>query len=178
MCSFCDRGYDGSTTREIAARAHVNEVTLFRHFGTKEELFREVLRCHSPLRIVSAEEGIHFSGDLRADLRALAKTYLDVGLPMSGIIRLFVREAGRTPELQALAEEIPLTLRRHLASYLRQHAEKPTADLEIVAHLFYAVLFHSVLRHGEECHDLDPYVVGQALADLIASALHSDSSSI
>src|SRR5947209_7004832 len=36
VCS--ERGLHGATTREIAEVAGVNEVTLFRHFGSKEKL--------------------------------------------------------------------------------------------------------------------------------------------
>lgn len=35
---FAEEGFRGATTRKIAARAGVNEVTLFRHFAGKEEL--------------------------------------------------------------------------------------------------------------------------------------------
>lgn len=35
---FAEEGFRGATTRKIAARARVNEVTLFRHFASKEEL--------------------------------------------------------------------------------------------------------------------------------------------
>jgi len=44
---FSKRGYLGAPTREIAKLAGVNEVTLFRHFGSKEALFEEVLRQYS-----------------------------------------------------------------------------------------------------------------------------------
>ena len=37
-------GIQGATTREIARRAGVNEVTLFRHFKSKEQLLRAVLQ--------------------------------------------------------------------------------------------------------------------------------------
>lgn len=40
---FGEKGYKGVTTREIARIAGINEVTLFRHFGTKENLFDAVL---------------------------------------------------------------------------------------------------------------------------------------
>ncbi|HEX5385906.1 MAG TPA: helix-turn-helix domain-containing protein [Gemmatimonadales bacterium] len=40
---FAEAGYHGTTTRRIAQEAEVNEVTLFRHFGTKEALIREAL---------------------------------------------------------------------------------------------------------------------------------------
>ncbi|ODQ90953.1 TetR family transcriptional regulator [Mycolicibacterium flavescens] len=36
---FTDLGYRATTTKEIAARAQVAELTLFRHFGSKVEVF-------------------------------------------------------------------------------------------------------------------------------------------
>ncbi len=41
---FSEKGYLGATTRKIAEAAGVTEITLFRHFGSKEKLFEEVLR--------------------------------------------------------------------------------------------------------------------------------------
>ncbi|MDA8098031.1 MAG: TetR/AcrR family transcriptional regulator [Nitrospiraceae bacterium] len=38
-----EKGYLGATTREIASRAGVTELTLFRHFGSKERLFEALL---------------------------------------------------------------------------------------------------------------------------------------
>ncbi|HEY5220127.1 MAG TPA: helix-turn-helix domain-containing protein [Gemmatimonadaceae bacterium] len=40
-------GYRGSTTRLIANEAGVNEVTLFRTFGTKDSLFKQLSRGHA-----------------------------------------------------------------------------------------------------------------------------------
>ena len=41
------KGYLGTTTREIAGEAGVTEVTLFRHFGSKERLFEEMLKRYT-----------------------------------------------------------------------------------------------------------------------------------
>ncbi len=40
---FAEKGYKGATTRGIAAKAGVNDSTLFRKFKTKENLFNQVL---------------------------------------------------------------------------------------------------------------------------------------
>ena len=40
---FSEKGFNGATTRTIAKKAGVNEVTLFRHFGTKDSLFDAVI---------------------------------------------------------------------------------------------------------------------------------------
>jgi len=42
---FADHGWRGTTTRRIAEAAGVNEVTLFRHFGSKEALLGEAIRA-------------------------------------------------------------------------------------------------------------------------------------
>ena len=40
---FSQKGFSGSTTKEIAAKARVNEALLFRHFGGKEALYEAVI---------------------------------------------------------------------------------------------------------------------------------------
>jgi AcrR family transcriptional regulator len=40
---FAEKGYAATSTKEIAARARVTEAMVFRHFGSKASLFREVV---------------------------------------------------------------------------------------------------------------------------------------
>lgn len=40
---FAERGYRGTSTRDIAEKAGVTEVMIFRHFGTKANLFHEAV---------------------------------------------------------------------------------------------------------------------------------------
>jgi AcrR family transcriptional regulator len=44
---YSQHGFRGATTRLIAQEADVNEVTLFRTFGSKEALIEEAIRCHA-----------------------------------------------------------------------------------------------------------------------------------
>lgn len=44
---FSKKGYIGATTREIAEKAGVAEVTLFRHFPSKAVLFEEMINTYS-----------------------------------------------------------------------------------------------------------------------------------
>ncbi|MEM2265151.1 MAG: helix-turn-helix domain-containing protein [Nitrososphaerota archaeon] len=50
---FSEKGYLGATTKEIAKRAGVSELTLFRHFKSKENLFTAVLNRYSFLNLES-----------------------------------------------------------------------------------------------------------------------------
>ena len=47
---FARRGFQGTTTRQIAERARVNEAIIFRHFPTKEDLYWAVIehKCQRP----------------------------------------------------------------------------------------------------------------------------------
>lgn len=42
---YSETGFRGATTRRIAERAGVNEVTLFRHFGSKTRLLHQAIHC-------------------------------------------------------------------------------------------------------------------------------------
>ncbi len=59
---FAEAGYHGATTRRIAQEADLNEVTVFRHFGSKDALIREALqvvaRERRPLLDVTAPDPI------------------------------------------------------------------------------------------------------------------------
>ncbi len=58
---FSQRGFRGTTTKEIAHAVGVSEAIIFRHFATKEELYRAIIDhvaceggmtnpCHKPQR--------------------------------------------------------------------------------------------------------------------------------
>ncbi len=63
-----EKGYLGATTREIALEAGVTELTLFRHFGSKERLFEELLKSHTFLpmlkELLPELEGLSFEDAL------------------------------------------------------------------------------------------------------------------
>lgn len=46
---YCECGFRGATTRRIADEAGVNEVTLFRIFGSKSRLLAEAIGCLDPM---------------------------------------------------------------------------------------------------------------------------------
>jgi AcrR family transcriptional regulator len=64
-------GTRGTTTREVAERAGVNEATLFRHFGNKSALLRAMREEACPLAAFECVLA-SLTGDLRRDLRTIA----------------------------------------------------------------------------------------------------------
>ncbi|HSP47892.1 MAG TPA: helix-turn-helix domain-containing protein [Clostridiaceae bacterium] len=70
MSVFVEKGFKGTTTSEIAATAEVSEVTLFRYFSSKQEIFFEGIR---PIMTETLEETIGTSKHLESpeQLKAL-----------------------------------------------------------------------------------------------------------
>ena len=64
------RGIRGATTREIARRAGVHEVTLFRHFKSKEQLLRTILK-----RGLAAKAAVLEENSKKEDLRERMEKY-------------------------------------------------------------------------------------------------------
>lgn len=59
---FARKGFGGTTTKEIAAAAGVTEAIIFRHFATKQDLYKAILdaRCNSPEAQAWLSEANHF----------------------------------------------------------------------------------------------------------------------
>jgi AcrR family transcriptional regulator len=64
-------GTRGTTTREVADRAGVNEATLFRHFGNKHALLQAMREEACPMAVFETLLA-SLSGDITEDLRAIA----------------------------------------------------------------------------------------------------------
>jgi AcrR family transcriptional regulator len=77
---FAKKGFRGTTTRDLAAQAEVNEAIIFRHFSTKEELYRAILeekmRQGQTSRVEELKQ-LAQSGDDLQFLEALGHTFLD-----------------------------------------------------------------------------------------------------
>ncbi|NLC65459.1 MAG: TetR/AcrR family transcriptional regulator [Clostridium sp.] len=58
---FVEKGYNGATTQEIAKSADVSEVTLFRYFASKEEIF---MKSVDPIIIDTLKDSITASDKL------------------------------------------------------------------------------------------------------------------
>ncbi len=142
---FAARGYQGSTTRTIAARAGVSEVTLFRHFPGKLGLFKAVLAAYSTLRLFTQEFKDELTWDLRTDLRKIADRFCAMLEHSTEAMVVSVSEAFRLPEVRTLVAEPPRRQRAFLAEYLTEQARRGNCreltDPATAAQAFLAIFF-------------------------------------
>jgi AcrR family transcriptional regulator len=149
---FARDGIAGSTTREIAREAGVNEITLFRHFQTKERLIAAVIGQNFGQRAVAAQSPAPTdTGDLRTDLAQHARCYellLQDNLPL---IRTMIGEIHHHGDHERqVFKAIFRPLREALVACLKQAIAQgrvhPGADAEMLADLFNGMIFTGVLR--------------------------------
>jgi AcrR family transcriptional regulator len=120
---FAEKGYARATTRVLAEAAEVNEVTLFRHFGSKEGLFAAVLAEFGGLAI-SADMQSRLSGDYRQDLLAMGQMLMRVFAERGDAMRLMLCEATHFPELREMMAENPRQLRMMLAAFFQRQIDQ------------------------------------------------------
>jgi AcrR family transcriptional regulator len=94
---FAQRGYEATTTLEIARLAGVNEATLYRRYGSKPNLIGEALHhclAQSPFAKLRA------SDDTKADLLAIVTAYQETFQAFGGAVMTLMIELSRNEELQ------------------------------------------------------------------------------
>lgn len=114
-------GLKGATTRLIAQRAGVNEVTLFRRYGNKTALIKAaVLSRASALR----QQGVQYTGHLEEDLILLTAEYQRVMAGFGPFIRVMITEFPRHPELQEVLESGPQQLFQDIAALMMRYQQQ------------------------------------------------------
>jgi AcrR family transcriptional regulator len=145
MRVFSEAGWRGATTRRIAQLAGVNEVTLFRHFGSKESLIHEAMRCGNQGVATSTlpDEPV----DPVEELATWSQVHYDTMVQCRSFIRRTIGEHEEHPEVGHTATRGSVEAARGLASY-----------------------FHKLQQSGRASADVDPWVA----VNLLVGALFLD----
>jgi AcrR family transcriptional regulator len=125
---FEEAGSRGATTRRIATEAGVNEITLFRHFGSKSALIGEALAAAS-------REQVHTGlpaepRDPEAELMAWSHAgYAHLRLH-AAMIRTTLGELAEAPDAVQCVAGPPVRVHTELLQYLRRLRERGMAEGE------------------------------------------------
>lgn len=149
---FATEGIAGATTREIARRADVNELTLFRHFQNKEQLLKAVVHYITALQAEALEHQDEWTQDLRIDLLYYGTIYSNHLEQYEALVRMFIGEAKRHPEEAIrITQEAMMPLRDKLIAYLQNAVTRgvvhPDIDLAMAIDMFTGMLLAGMLRH-------------------------------
>ena len=190
---FAERGFHRTTMRDIAERADVNLAAAHYHYGSKKELYLEVLRAQfAQLRESLARRGAAAAeaelarlprAELVALLRARCEVLLEtmIGPPPSLHANLMVREMADPSEaLPVIVEELIRPMRHVMEIVIRRLEPSLTPAaverclLGIVGQIvFYRFMRPAVLRMMERddypprlAHDLAGHITQFALGGM------------
>jgi TetR/AcrR family transcriptional repressor of mexJK operon len=118
---FIELGFGKTTMQIVASRAGASKETLYRHFGSKEGLFSDVVRARSERVYGELQREIGRQGDPREVLEHFGFNLLQMLInddPLY-LFRILLSEVQRTPELgRIFFEQCPNQLLKDLANYL------------------------------------------------------------
>ena len=143
---FSEQGFRGATTKAIAAKAGVNESTLFRNFSSKENLLTTLVERETDLREALANLPTPASGDPVFDLTEIA---LYIAGQMKGRIqmaKIVISEAGRI-DPKIVAQRAPLQGVTKLTSIFRElGAREPyVASVAFLSFILRSILFQAFI---------------------------------
>jgi len=142
---FSERGYLGTSTKDIAIEAGVAEVTLFRHFLSKERLFGEVVTTYSFLPTLKGLLPELRDMDYRDALFEIARRFLERLTERRALIRIMHAEAHRYPEkVKEIYHRFIDEIFKTLASYFKGLQERGAIrdfDPEIAARAFLGMFY-------------------------------------
>ncbi|WP_461832849.1 TetR/AcrR family transcriptional regulator [Desulfothermus sp.] len=140
---FSEKGYHGTSTREIANAASVSEVTLFRNFGSKELLFEEVLKNKSIIPdLLDATKDVE-QYNLNDVLLSLAKRFYYTMVSKKKFIMITLSEINQYSEkIIDIYEKIITQIDELFVKILLKYkSDNTNSDLMIISMAFRGMIF-------------------------------------
>ncbi len=139
-------GWEGATTRKIAAEAGVNEVTLFRKFKTKKQLLNAAKSRSAHKFLVELEELLKI--DDNRDIETYLKTIWVNASQMvdnrTNLIRIAMEEVRDIPLEDRVLPQISKMILDTLTSYFRKKISEGSIrdiDPEVAALSIFSIVF-------------------------------------
>ena len=171
---YSQYGFRGATTRLIATEAGVNEVTLFRTFGSKADLLEAMLQSR-----MAANSAPTISGDLSdpsAEITAWCTMLLTHLRGHAHIIRKTIAEAEERPDAACAACEGSNSASESLVLYVERLRNAgfadPEADVATGVSMFMSAMFGDSL-YREIIPRAFPQPVDQAPAKYVQTFLRA-----
>ena len=148
---YSTKGSRGTTTREVADRAGVNEATLFRHFGTKQQLLSAMLEHYSGTsnfaEIIAQARSL---ATIDERLQFLAFAAVDSLRRKEDLIKISMAEQLTNPEGHSCAWRAPTAARKKLTQFFAETvaAGDLQGEPEWLARVFMSLFFSLVLARG------------------------------
>jgi AcrR family transcriptional regulator len=147
---FSKKGFRGTTTRDLAYQAGVNEAIIFRHFANKDALYSAILqhkagesgdiRCEDIEKLAAGTDDVTF-------FETIGRTFLERHEQDSSFMRLLLFSALEGHELSEMFVTI-MTARNPLMKYIKRRIEEGAfrpMDPQLAARAFFGMFASFVL---------------------------------
>ena len=151
---FANKGFKGTTTREIACAAGISEAIIFRHFATKEDLYDAIIAhtLEKRFRAWEQEEGLlQLPSDLEAALKIYAHAYIRRNREDPTFIRLMLYSAledhkFRERFLEVYRSPYLTTISKTLDEGISRGDYRPVNPRLTIRAFFWALLHYCIHR--------------------------------
>lgn len=128
MCLFSEKGYKAVTTKEIANEAGVSEMTVFRHFENKQNLFEKTFYKYvfSPKLKTLFENKLEW--DLEKDLMKISEVYHNTLVKNERNILMQLKNNELTIDLESPLSKFPNELKKLLVEYFTKMNEEGVTE--------------------------------------------------
>lgn len=173
---FARKGYQGTTTREIAEEAGINEALLFRHFPSKENLYWTLIEelCNARGKRHRVRKILQVGGSDLEVFEAVAREFLDRTEHDRELTRLLWFTALENHELSArffstFVSEYFEALAGHIRERIRQGAFRRTDPVLAARGFIGMVVYHFLIQElfgGEQYQNFDAAQVARTLSQI------------
>jgi AcrR family transcriptional regulator len=146
---YARKGSRGTTTREVAELADVNEATLFRHFGTKGQLLAAMLDHYTQSSQISQILEKVRTLPFDEQFRLLGWEAVEAVKRKQDLIKVGIAEELYNPEGSVCAWRGPEEARCALVGFMREKVEAGAlrGDPDKLGRIFMSMFFSYVMAH-------------------------------
>lgn len=156
--ALCKRGFKETTMSEIAKKAGVNEVTIYRHFGSKDGLFADVVEKTIRSRFEALRLDYEPSENIILDLTEMGLSLAKYFILNANLTKLIMMELDNIPPaLREYTSNAMFTILMSLRNYFSNAMEKGLIrriDPHLAALVFYSFFYRNMLAHAFRKRDL------------------------
>jgi len=144
-----DKGYKGVSTKELAAAAGVSEMTLFRQFGSKQNLLEQAVDRYYYTAELTKTFETQVVWELRSDLMLISRIYHESMDRNRKLIRIVLKE-DELSGIRTKAQKHPRMLLELLTNYfleMQARGRLIATDVEALAMSFLWMNYGAFMSH-------------------------------
>lgn len=145
---FCEKGYEGTSIRDICDAVNANVSAIKYHFGGKEGLYRECFLHYGETRLAQAQKIFTRAESLeevKLRLRLFCEDFIKEGLENSHTTKMICREIEiENPLIQDIFESTFLKVYSTIVTFFVEAQIKGFVRTEADPHLLTSFFFHTL----------------------------------